>query len=250
MIFRYFDFNFFWYIMLISAVTQSSLVDYPGKVACIVFTVWCNFRCWFCHNPECVIPEKIKQIKNDLIPENIFFNFLKSRIWFLDWVSICGGEPTLHSDLYDFVKKIKNLWFLVKLDTNWSNANIIEKLMGDNLVDYVAVDLKNPLDDYSNLVWIQIKKDFLESYEKILKLLLNSNIDYEYRSTLIKWFHNEEKIEKMSKYISWAKNYYLQNYKSWNTLKSDFDGRSFINQELIDFQKIASKYVKYCFLRT
>lgn len=235
--------------MLISSVNKSTFIDFPWKVACIVFTVGCNFRCPFCYNPECVIPEKINQIKDEFIPQEVFFNFLKSRIWILDWVSICGWEPTLQADLYDFVKRIKTLWFLVKLDTNWRDYDIVKKLVDEKLIDYVAIDFKNPAKKYGKLVWIDVDDSFLSNFNKILNLLITSDIDYEYRTTLIKWHHTEEDVEEISKHLTWVKNYYLQNYVSWKTLDPDFVWASFTDKELYEFQQIASKYVKNCQIR-
>jgi len=235
--------------MKIVWVQQSTLVDYPGKIACVVFTQWCNFRCNFCHNPECVLPEKMMLFQNDLIPENVFFNFLQTRKWFLDWVSICGGEPTLHSDLYDFAKKIKEMWFLVKLDTNGRDYKVIEKMIKGWLLDYLAVDLKHTITLYEQSVWVSLNKRFFDNFDKILKLLLEGNIDYEYRTTVIKWLHNADDVENMAKYIQGAKNYYLQNYIGWNTLDPNFGGQPFSEEELEDFRKIALNYVKNCVIR-
>jgi len=135
--------------MLLAGVQQHTLVDYPGKIACVVFTPGCNFRCPFCYNPETVLPELIKQNVYDYIPDENFFNFLEKRRWLLDGVSICGGEPTLQPELFSFAKKIKDMWFLVKLDTNGSNCDIVEKMIGEWLVDYIAVDMK-----YKKIFWI------------------------------------------------------------------------------------------------
>lgn len=235
--------------MLLSAVTKSTFVDYPWKVACIVFTVGCNFRCPFCYNPECVIPERIQQIKDEFIPDEVFFNFLKSRTWILDGVSICGWEPTLQPDLYDFIKRIKALWFLVKLDTNWRDYELVKKLIDEKLVDYIAIDIKNPVEIYENIVWVSIDKNFLDSFQKILNLLLTSDVEYEYRTTLISWYHTKENLESMVKYLYGVKNYYLQNYVQWKTLDPNFSWSSFTQNELHEFQQIASKYVKNCQIR-
>jgi pyruvate formate lyase activating enzyme len=105
--------------MEITGIQQTTLVDYPWKVASIVFTAWCQFRCPFCYNPQAVLPELISRYRDQQIPEEAIFNFLKQRKGLIDWVSICWWEPTLQPDLYDFAKKIKNMWFSVKLDTNW-----------------------------------------------------------------------------------------------------------------------------------
>ena len=153
--------------MQISGVQKTTTIDYPGKIACVVFTLWCNFRCPFCHNPESVLPEQIAEIKDDLISEDAFFNFLESRKWKLDGVSICGGEPTIQPDLYDFAKKIKDMWFLVKLDTNGRDVKIVEKMINDGILDYVAIDLKHSIEKYSVATWTNETQDFFDNYEKL-----------------------------------------------------------------------------------
>lgn len=231
--------------MLISWIQKTTLLDYPWKISCIIFTAGCNLRCIYCHNWDFVLPEKIKEIKN-FIPEEIFFNFLKNKIWILDWVVICGWEPTLQKNLVKFCGKIKDLWFLVKLDTNWQNPRILKELLEKRLVDYIAMDIKWDYENLQNLLWINyLKDDYFES----IKIIKNSQIDYEFRTTLVKNYHNLADFEKVVKQIDWSKKYFLQNYKWWNTLVPDFDWKSFLNNELIDFKNIALKYVESCNIR-
>lgn len=235
--------------MKIAGIQKSTFVDYPGKLACVVFTQWCNFRCNFCHNPECVLPEKMLLFQNDLIPEQVFFNFLESRKWFLDWVSICWGEPTLWPDLYDFAKRIKEMWYSVKLDTNGRDYQIVKRMIQDGILDYVAVDLKHSIHEYDNAVWVVQPAEFYNSYQKLLQLLIESDIDYEYRTTVVKGMHTADDIENMAYYIRWAKNYYLQNYVWGNTLDPEFGWEPFNEEKLIEFQTIANKYVKNAWIR-
>lgn len=143
--------------MQLSAIKKSTLLDYPGKIATIVFTPGCNLRCGFCHNPEFVLIEEIEKIRHDFISEEIFFRFLSTRIGFLDGVVICGGEPTIHTDLPEFCRRIKDLGFLVKLDTNGSNPEMLEKLLNQELVDYIAMDIKHTFDKYSEITENRIK---------------------------------------------------------------------------------------------
>jgi pyruvate formate lyase activating enzyme len=231
--------------MLISWIQKTTLLDYPWKVATIIFTAWCNLRCQFCHNSEFVLPEKIKLIK-DFIPEEIFFNFLKTKIWLLDWVVICWWEPTLQQDLIEFSKKIKSLWFLIKLDTNWRKPKMLKELLKNNLVDYIAMDIKDDFNSWQDLVWIN---ENIQNYLESIEIIKNSNIDYEFRTTLIKNYHTQEKFENILKYILWAKKYYLQNYKWWNTLNPYFNGKSFTFEELTYFKNIALKYIENTFIR-
>ena len=179
--------------MLISWIQKTTLLDYPGKVSTIIFTPWCDLRCKYCHNSQFVLPELLKSFKT-YIPEEVFFNFLNTKIWILDWVVICWGEPTLQKDLVEFCEKIKKLWFLVKLDTNWRDPEMLKKLLDKNLVDYIAMDVKTTEDKFQNLTWI--KPDF-KKYLQSIEIIINSNIDYEFRTTVVKWYHKKEDIEKI-----------------------------------------------------
>ncbi len=233
--------------MQISWVNKFSLIDFPWEISCIIFTPGCNFRCGFCHNSEFVLPEKLEKVYNNLIPENAFLNFLESRKWKLSWVSICWWEPTLQKDLPRFCKKVKEMWFKVKLDTNWRDPEILKKLIEANLIDYIAMDIKDEIWKFSSISWVKVDETpYLES----IKILLESNINYEFRTTVIKWIHTEKSIENITKYIAWAKNYFLQNYKSGNTLDSNFMWKSFSNNELLVFKKIWNKYVEKCEIRS
>lgn len=231
--------------MLISWINKTTLLDYPEKVSCIIFTPWCNLRCKYCHNSEFVLPEKVSKLK-DFIPQEVFFNFLKTKIWILDWVVICWWEPTIQNWLFEFCKKVKDLWFLVKLDTNWQNPEILKSLLKDKLVDYIAMDIKWDFEKLKNLVWNNFEKT---NYLQSIEIIKNSKIDYEFRTTLIKNYHWLENFDKILNYISWSKNYYLQNYRKWDTLVSDFDWESFSQIELEQFKSIASNFVEKCEIR-
>jgi len=233
--------------MQISAINKFSLIDFPWEISCIILTPWCNFRCGFCHNSEFVLPEKLEKVYNNLIQENAFFNFLQDRKWKLSWVSICWWEPTLQKDLFRFCKKVKEMWFLVKLDTNWRDPEILKKLIETQNIDYITMDIKDEIWKFSGIVWVQIdKKPYLES----IKILLDSNINYEFRTTVIKWIHTEKSIENITKYIAWAKNYFLHHYKWWNTLDPNFKWESFANYKLLEFKKIWEKYIKNIKIRS
>ncbi|MFA5917412.1 MAG: anaerobic ribonucleoside-triphosphate reductase activating protein [Candidatus Gracilibacteria bacterium] len=231
--------------MLISAIQKTTLLDYPGKVACIIFTTGCNLRCGFCYNSEFVLPEKIKEIK-DFIPEKIFFNFLKTKVGILDGVVICGGEPTINKDLYDFCKSIKELGFLVKLDTNGQNSKILKKLLDDKLVDYIAMDIKNSFGKYNLTTGVT---EDLENYKESIEIIKNSDIDYEFRTTLVKGLHTKEDMLEIAKTLSGARKYFLQNFKGGKTLDKDFVGKSFIVDELRQFKKICLPSIENVFIR-
>lgn len=235
--------------MLLTGIQQYTMIDYPGKNACVVFTPGCNFRCPFCHNPESVLPERIKAERKDFVPDEAFFKFLEMRKWLLEAVSICWWEPTLQPDLYDFAKKIKNRGFLVKLDTNGRDVEIVKKMIDDNILDYVAIDLKQIPDKYDQATAVKNQQDFWDNYEALLILLKQGVVDYEYRTTTIKWLHTEKDIEAMAQYLAGIKRWYLQTYHDNTTLDPDFDGKSFTSQEMQAFQKIGGQWVEWCGVR-
>lgn len=232
--------------MLISWINKFSLIDYPWQTSCIVFTPGCNFRCGFCHNSEFVLPEKLKEVNKNLIPEKAVFNFLEKRKGLLNWVSICGWEPTIHKDLPKFCKRVKEMWFLVKLDTNGQSPEMIKYLLNNKLVDYIAMDIKNEVWKFSESAWVKLEE---KSYLESIKLILNSGIDYEFRTTVIKGVHNKKIIENIAKYIVWSKAYYLQNYRSWKTLDKNFKWKSFSEDELEEFKSIWEKYIDNIWIR-
>ncbi|MBU1146080.1 anaerobic ribonucleoside-triphosphate reductase activating protein [Patescibacteria group bacterium] len=197
--------------MLIGGLQKLTLIDYPGKIACTVFTVGCNFRCHFCHNPELIDPKKVKL--SEIIEEKIFFDFLKSRRGLLDGVCITGGEPTLYPDLPEFIKKIKEFGFLVKLDTNGTNPEILEALVAEKLIDYIAMDIKNSLqkDLYEKTTGGVV--DF-DKIKKSIEIIMKSGLEYEFRTTIVPGLHNEEDILSLADFIRGAKKYYLQQFRS------------------------------------
>ena len=235
--------------MLLGGVQQYTMIDYPGKLACVVFTMWCNFRCPFCHNPESVLPELIQQQRHNMIDEEAFFGFLRERQGKLDAVSICWGEPTLHPDLPAFARRIKSLGYLVKLDTNGRDAQMIEEMLGDEVLDYVAVDMKHTPDQYAQATGGELSMDFRWNFESLLDILKEWTIEYEYRTTVVKWMHSEDDIQAMAQYLEGISNYYLQTYKAGNTLDPNFQGIAYNPLEMIELQKIAAKYVRNCEVR-
>lgn len=227
--------------MKLSGIQKQTLIDYPGQVACTIFTLWCNFRCPFCHNSDFVLPDKVKKKEKDLIKQKAFFNFLDQRQGLLDGVVVCGGEPTTQPDLIEFIQKIKDKWFLVKLDTNGSNYDVIKKLMDQNLLDYIALDVKYDLEEYGKLDGVDGK--FVKSVEKTIELLKDSDLDYEFRTTVIKNYHDENVIEKIAQTLEWWKKYKLQKFQDGETLDPDFDGQRLTEKKLSKLQKIANKYI-------
>ena len=199
--------------MLLGGLQKLTLIDYPDKVACTVFTVGCNFRCHFCYNLELVDPAFLQE--KNLLTEEYFFNFLSERKGILDGVCVTGGEPTVQPDLIEFIRKIKEMGFLVKLDTNGTSPNILKELLDKNLVDYVAMDIKNNLksrngSDYEKVIGIKVNIDDIKKSVEIIK---NSGVDYEFRTTVVPGLHKEEDILAIAEEIKGAKRYYLQQFR-------------------------------------
>lgn len=233
--------------MLISGIQQCTLLDFPGKTACVVFTPGCNFRCGYCHNPEFVLPEQIKCIQKDFIHEEVFFNFLKKRKGLLDGVVITGGEPTLQGDLIPFIKKVRNLGFLVKLDTNGNKPDIVRKVFEEKLVDYIAMDIKTSYVKYQSLVGKLANADYIR---KSISLIMNSGIPYEFRSTIIKETHPISTLKEMAKMVHGANTFSLQSFRPAHTLNPLFQSfHAFTEQEMKDIKQIFEQYVSRVIIR-
>jgi len=197
--------------MLIGGLQKLTLIDYPGKIACTVFTVGCNFRCHFCHNPELIDPTKFND--GEIIEEKVFFDFLESRRGLLDGVCVTGGEPTLHADLPEFLKKIKALGFLAKLDTNGTNPAMLAALISKKIVDCIAMDIKTSLqkDLYEKVTGAAVD---MENVKKSVAAIMQSGLEYEFRTTVVPGLHSEDDIISLAKEISGAKKYYLQQFRA------------------------------------
>lgn len=204
--------------MKLSAIQRFTMLDYPGRVACIAFTPGCNMRCGFCHNPEFVLPEKIREIQSDLIEEQTFFNFLDKRRGLLEGVVVSGGEPTIWRDLPEFLRRIKEKGFLTKLDTNGNHPEMLRALLDQQLVDYVAMDVKTSLAEYPKLGGTVKPENIQES----IRLLKASGIPYEFRTTLIKEVHTEKVLQDMAELLSGATRYHLQTFRPGHTLAPRF----------------------------
>ncbi|MEA5061404.1 MAG: anaerobic ribonucleoside-triphosphate reductase activating protein [Erysipelotrichaceae bacterium] len=188
-----------------------SLVDYDDKISCVLFKPGCNFACPFCHNSPLVIDAK----ENIEIPFETILNYLTKRKGSIDAVVISGGEPTLDPELKNEIIAIKKLGFLIKLDTNGTNPKLIKELIDDRLIDYVAMDIKNSPKKYP--LTAGVKTIDFSKIEKSIRLLMTSNIDYEFRTTLVNEFHDEESINEMGKLLLGAKRMYLQLFKDRGT---------------------------------
>ncbi len=231
--------------MKIGGLQKLTLIDYPQKVACTVFLSGCNLRCPWCYSPELVLPEKIK--KHPKIEEVVFFDFLDKRRGKLDGVVICGGEPTIYPEIREFIGEIKKRGFLVKIDTNGLNPEVLKNLSEKKLLDYIAMDVKLPLSRYKELSGNKIdSKKIKESIDFIMK----SEIDYEFRTTVVPGVHEKKDIQEIGEIIKGAKRHYLQNFLPEKTLEESFLLKiPFSEENLEEFKKIASLFVEKCEIR-
>ncbi|MCK6462357.1 MAG: anaerobic ribonucleoside-triphosphate reductase activating protein [Candidatus Pacebacteria bacterium] len=234
--------------MLIAGVEKLTTLDYPGRLAAIVFTAGCNFRCGYCHNPQMVDPERMKETVKDLIPEEVFFNFLTKRKGMLDGVCITGGEPTLQPDLLEFVLKIKSLGFKVKIDTNGTMPGVLESLLENKAVDYFAMDIKTSLKRYEEVARFKLVKEEINRSKEIIQ---NCGLEYEFRTTVLKEIHPFEVFDEIGEWIKGAEKYYLQNFRSKSVLEKYFENyNGFSENELAEVRSVMEKYVKFCGIRT
>lgn len=240
--------------MIIGGLEKLTLLDYPDHLAAIIFTQGCNFRCHFCYNPMLVLPqtggdEKNKKEKgfSPLSTEDLFL-FLKERYGRLEGVVITGGEPTLHPDLPAFIKQIKDIGYLVKLDTNGTNPEMLAELIREKLIDYVAMDLKAPLDKYEKTVSVKLDWD---NIKKSVKIISESGLPYEFRTTVVPGLLVKEDFHKMGEMIKGLDKWYLQNFKSDTDLvNSNYKTqKGFSAKEMVEFAAICRKYVKLCEVR-
>lgn len=229
--------------MTIGGLQKFSLIDYPGKTCAIIFTQGCNFRCKYCHNPELVLSDQFTQP----IPINKIMQFLTSRKGQLDAVTITGGEPTLHSDLIDFIKQIKQLGFLIKLDSNGTNSKILQQLIEQKLVDYLAMDIKAPLEKYKDIVDTNVE---IKEIKASINLIINSNINHEFRTTIVKSLTSLDDLLKIGQSIQGAQNYYLQRFIPSKLIDNKLiTEQSYSTQELEKLANKLEKYVKKCKMR-
>ncbi|MCP6718506.1 MAG: anaerobic ribonucleoside-triphosphate reductase activating protein [Patescibacteria group bacterium] len=236
--------------MRIGGLQKLTLIDYPGHLAATVFLIGCNFRCGFCYSSELVLPEKIK-IQPEISKKD-FFSFLKSRKELLEGIVVCGGEPTINSNLPSFIKKIKKLGFLVKLDTNGSNPKMLKTLINKKLIDYIAMDIKAPKQKYIQIINASgiLKSNIVKNIEKSIDILKKSNIDYEFRTTIVPSLHGKKDILGIVDWIKPAKKYYLQNFKGEKTIDPGFEKlRPYSREYLLEIQQAVSPFFDVCQVR-
>lgn len=214
--------------MIIGGLQQTSLIDFPEKISAIIFTQGCNFRCSYCHNPEL-----LKAQNTDYSFEKIM-EFLKKRIGKLDGVVITGGEATLQNDLPECISKIRELGFEIKLDTNGTNPEMLQNLINQGLVDYIAMDIKAPLDKYFDITGLNFNTEKIMQSINIIK---SSGVEYEFRTTVLKKFLDKSDFEKIGDLLDGTKKYYLQKFVSAKILDGTLiDEKNYTDEE---FEEIA-----------
>lgn len=232
--------------MKLGGLQKVTLIDYPDKVAATVFTVGCNFRCPYCHNPELVEPDYNN--KQDFKKaENDFFKFLNKRKNLLDGVCITGGEPTLYPDLPDFIQKIKEEGLLVKLDSNGTNPEMLDYLIKKNLVDFIAMDVKAPEKKYNKATGVKVD---IEKIKRSIELIKKSSKDYEFRITVVPEITKKEDIEDIAKWLKGSKKFVLQQFRPDKVLDPTFkEIKPYSDEELKKFLEILKPYIKEVELR-
>ena len=219
--------------MKIAGYEKLSLQDFPNQISCIIFTQGCNIRCPFCQNST-LIPMDAK----NLISEDEIFNYLNLRKNIISGVTISGGEPTLQPDLENFIDKVKDLKLKVKLDTNGLNTKLLEKLIENQKIDYVAMDIKNSLNKYS--LTSGVAKINMQNILNSIELLKKGKVDYEFRTTIINEFHTLQDIIEIIKLVGNSK-YYLQNFKN-SEYVLDKTLTSFTEEKLVLWNEILKEY--------
>lgn len=221
-------------------IDKFSLLDFDGYISVVLFAPKCNFRCPFCHNGESVLAS------SSSIPFSKILDYLNSRKGVIDAVVITGGEPTLMDDLFDKISTLKKMGYLIKLDTNGTNPEMLRKLIVAHLLDYIAMDIKNSESKYA--LTSGVKCLDINKIKESISLIMNSNIDYEFRTTLVEEFHSLQSIKEMSKLVNGANKLYLQHFVDREgVIQRNLHDVSFEKATL--FKEELSKYVKSCELR-
>ncbi len=227
--------------MQIHGLQKMTLLDFPGKVACTVFLGGCDFRCPFCHNWDILDPSTPV-----IMEEDEFYKFLDKREGLLDGVAITGGEPLLRTGMVDFIKGIRSRGFLVKLDTNGNHPDRLKELVTEGLLDYVAVDVKNNKERYGETVGIPMLD--ISKIEETISFLLEGNVPYEFRTTVLRQFHDADSFKGIAEWIEGAEHYFIQSFVDRETVP--FSGlEAYSPEELEEFKKLVEPHVKHIDIR-
>lgn len=228
--------------MQIRGLSKTTLLDYPGHVAATIFTGGCNFMCPFCHNGDLVLNPQVYPLLSD----DDIFSFLEKRKQILTGICITGGEPTLQRDLPEFIKKVKGMGYLVKLDTNGYEPDILVNLGNKQLLDYIAMDIKSCKEKYS--LSCGVKNIDIARIENSVTYLKSCGIPYEFRTTTVKGIHDEQDFIGIGQWLCGNSNYYIQNYKESDAvIEKRFEG--FRMSELRNYQNTVKQYLPNTKLR-
>jgi pyruvate formate lyase activating enzyme len=236
--------------MKIAGLQKFTLIDYPGKLACTIFLYGCNFRCGYCHNPELALPKKVDGVYS----EEAILDFLKSKKGYIEGVCITGGETLLNPDLPPLLKKIKSMKYKIKLDTNGSNPDLLQEIINKKLVDYLAMDIKLDKDNYHLITKSKIN---FSNIEASIKHITHSQIDYEFRTTVIRGFHDTKIMKKIGIWLAKinkhkTKKYFIQNFipRENKLLDKKFEKiEIFTDKELEDLKKSVSNHFEEVLIR-
>ncbi len=229
--------------MKIGGLQKVSLIDYPGKISSIVFTQGCNFRCPYCHNPE-LVEQKIYQ---PCLSEKDILEFFQTRRGKLDAVTITGGEPTLQENLIPFIIKIRQMSFAVKLDSNGSRPDVLDRLIREKLLDFIALDVKAPLEKYQDVVKVPIADDAIR---ESIRLVLKAKIQHEFRTTVVSSMLALEDILAIGREITGAKRYALQKFQPARTLNKKYlKEKTYSDEEFLKIKKQLEEKIPLIIIR-
>ncbi len=228
--------------MVIKGLQKLTLLDFPEKIAATIFTGGCNFRCPFCHNASLVVPDRFAET----IPERDVMEFLRSRVGRLDGVCISGGEPTLQPDLAMFIRRVRELGFAVKLDTNGYRPDVLKSLIDEGLVDYVAMDIKNSRERYALTVGLESLD--ISPVEQSAALLMEGRVPFEFRTTVVRGLHTEEDVASIGEWLAGDEKFFLQTFEdSGDMVKDGFSG--YTEEEMRRFVELLSEKLPRAALR-
>jgi pyruvate formate lyase activating enzyme len=238
-------------MVLIKGLQKTTLVDYPGKMACAVFLAGCNFKCHYCHNPDLI--EKSRYDNQKTITDAEFFGFLDAKKKWLDGVVITGGEPCMHNDLIKFMKNIKDMGFPVKLDTNGSFPGMLKYAIENDLVDYIAMDVKAPIENYEKTSGVKVNEETLRSSidavkkagkdRKNTKGEMKKGIDYEFRMTVVPTLHTKDDLKKIGELLKGSKKIVLQQFSNKVVYNPKFSSiKPYSRQEMNNFKDMMKPY--------